>query len=191
MKFLRKYFSQLIFLVIGLLAGFFISWLPIEFEEKINKIGLFNLMLTLLLALYLEFKVRPSFSNNRNEKDILIDQLKEIKEKAIELHDSYIELRDEQPLTGESKSKLLQGFRILSNNIDLFKQADEYCTITKKTQISDAIVKHYLTYKKSLTGHSFNDSAFHYDRLYWTKQEQSYKSLIKSIILSVIDVNKI
>src|SRR5260221_12464569 len=100
MRFLKKYYSQLLFLVIGILAGFFISRLPIQFEPKISWIALADFLLTILLAIYLEFVVRPSISNNRNEKDILIDQLKEIKKEITVVHEKYSLIRNTAPLTG-------------------------------------------------------------------------------------------
>jgi hypothetical protein len=191
MNFLRRYYSQLIFLIIGILAGFFISRLPITFEEKTNWVALANFFLTIGLAFYLEFVVRPSLSNNRNEKDILIDQLKELKGKVIEAHDSYLTKRNINPLTQNDKSDMIVKLRSISNLIDLLKQTDEYCKATKKTEISDKVFKNYLAYKKSLTGQNFNKPDFFYDRYYWNKHDSTYKGFMKGIMYAIIDINKV
>lgn len=190
MKFLRKYYSQIMFLIIGFIIGFFITRLPIKFEEKTNWVSLASFFLTILLAIYLEFIVRPSFSNNRSEKDILIDQLKDIRLEVSNLQSSYINVRDQTPLKPESKQELIAKLRGISNLIDLLKQTDEYCSITRQTEISENIFKEYLAYKKSLTGYKFDKATFYFDRLYWNKCENAYKNLMKATIHSVIDINK-
>ncbi len=191
MNFLRRYYSQLLFLIIGILIGFFISRLPIQFEAKTNWIAFANFFLTILLALYLEFVVRPSFSNNRNEKDLLIDQLNDIRKEIVSIHEKYSETRKKIPIPSEDKNEIVTKFRSFSNLIDMLKQSDEYCSITRKSEMSDNIFKLYLEYKKSLTGHGFNKEAFSYDRLYWKNSETQYKNLLTCIMHSIIDVNKL
>jgi hypothetical protein len=190
MNFLKKYYSQLIFLIIGILAGFFISRLPIEFDTKTNWIQLANFFLTIVLALYLEFVVRPSISNNRNEKDLLIDQLKEIKEKVNNNHEYYLSIRESNPLDQNTKNEILSKLRGISNLINLLKQTDEYCVTTKRSVVSQKVFKAYLEYKKALTGNKFNDDGFSYDRYYFNKHNTIYKSVMQAIIHGTIDVNK-
>ncbi len=190
MKFLRRYYSQLIFLTIGILVGFFISKLPIQFEPKISWISLATFFLTILLALYLEFVVRPSLSNTRNEKDILMDQLKDIKAKLVETHGVYVTARDESPLNYETRTAILMKLRELSNLIDIFKGTDEYCKTYRKLKITGRIISAYLKYKKAMTGYKFNEPSFFFDRRYWNKQDSAYNEHMKIIIHSVIDINK-
>jgi len=191
MKFLRKYFGQLLFLLIGILAGFFISRLPLKFEDKVSWIQLASFFLTIILALYLEFVVRPSFSNNRSEKDFIIEQLKEIKTDVGEIQQKYETLKKETPVTIEGKAELISKFRQLSNKIGFLKKLDTYCSITKNELISDEIFKAYIKYKKSLTGQKFNNKDFIFDRFYWKDQDKFYQEFINCIMCSIIDVNKL
>lgn len=190
MQFLRKYYSQLIFLIIGLLVGFFISRLPIKFEDKISPIALATFFLTILLALYLEFKVRPSLSNTRNEKNILIEHINDIKVKLNDVHNLYISARDHNPVTQQEQTDLLSKLRELSNLISLLKSVDEYCETYQNLLVSEKIIKGYLNYKKALTGKKFNDPNFFFDRLNWKTQENAYRQQMKTLMESVIDINK-
>jgi hypothetical protein len=190
MNFLRKYYSQIIFLFIGFLVGLIINRLPIQFEQKTSWVPFANFFLTILIAVYLEFVVRPSFSNNRNEKDILIDQLKEIQKSVTGIQQLYEQLR-KAVLTSEDKSQLIQKLRSLSNEIDFLKTSDQHCTITKNKKIIKPLFGSYIGYKKALTGNGFDKDGFSYDRLYWKEQEGSFKGLIKAVIHSIIDINKI
>ena len=190
MNFLKKHSSRLIFLVIGILIGFFISRLPIKFEEKISWIALANFFLTVALATYLEFVVRPSFTNNRHEKDFLIEQLNDIRARIVILNKLYIEVREQVPLLQESKSKILIELREISNQIDLLKHTDKYLPrLPRKAIMSDSIFKAYLDYKKMLTGYNFNDTGFSYDRQYWMKANNKFKEATKLLVRTVIDIN--
>ena len=190
MNFLRKYFSQLIFLLIGFLAGFFVSRLPITFDEKISPIAFATFFLTILLALYLEFKVRPSLTNTRNEKDILIDLLTDVKAKLSEINDLYMTSRAHNPVPIEEQTDILSKLRDLSNTIALLKSTDEYCKMYQKLKISNRVVVVYLAYKKAITGNKFNEPNFSFDRLHWKSQEQTYRQHMKVIMESIIDINK-
>jgi len=57
MKFFRAYSSQFIFLIIGILAGFFISRLPIKFEEK--NIGHTGVLQQLTIVLEESYQLVP------------------------------------------------------------------------------------------------------------------------------------
>lgn len=190
MNFLRRHYSKLIFLLIGLTAGFFISRLPLEFEPKTNWVSLASFFLTIFLAVYLEFVVRPSFSNNRNEKDLLIEQLKEIRIQISEIQTTYINIREINPQEPNAKSNLVQNFRNLSNQIDLFKQMESLCTINDSNESSEAVIKAYLLYKRALTGKGFDKSDFFYDRLYWKEHDSIYRQFIKAVIQATIEINK-
>ena len=73
----------------------------------------------------------------------------------------------------------------------MFKNADNYCSITTKSDVSEKLVKMFFKYKKSITGHGFNNSTFHFDRLYWGRHESDYKALLTCITHSILDVNKL
>lgn len=190
MKFLRRYYSQSLFLLIGVLIGFFISRLPIEFEERISWISLATFFLTIILALYLEFAVRPSLTNTRNEKDILIDEIKEIKAKVQTVHAFYTENRSHNPLDLDIKTELLSKIRELSNQIDLVRKTDEYCKSFRRLSLSGRLFIAYVSYKKELTGRKFNEPAFIFDRLFWKEQDAAFRTLQRTCMECIIDINR-
>jgi len=190
MPLLRKYYSQLIFLFVGILVGFSISRLPIQFDDKISPIALATFFLTIVLALYLEYKVRPSLSNTRNEKDILIESISDIKEKLNELHALYMSVRELNPLPEEKQTEILTKLREVSNLISLLKSADKYCKTYQRLAVPDKIIKAYLKYKKSLTGNKFKDPNFTFDRLDWKTQENAYRQHMTALNESIFDYNK-
>ena len=65
--------------------------------------------------------------------------------------------------------QLFTKFRDLSNLIDMFKNADNYCSITTKSDVSEKLVKMFFKYKKSITGHGFNNSTFHSDTTHYVR----------------------
>lgn len=190
MEFLRRHYLSVLFFIIGTIIGFFINRLPLEFEPKTNWVSLASFFLTIALAIYLEFVVRPSFSNNRNEKDLLIDQLKAIQKDLRLLQDGYENMRNTQLLASNLKSDIVSRLRNISNQIDLLTQTDELCTITRSNEISEKVFKYYLLYKRSLTGYGFDKPDFSYDRRYWNKHETAFKNFTKAILHAIIEINK-
>jgi hypothetical protein len=190
MKFLRSFYSQLLFLFMGILIGFFITRLPIQFDPTISWISLATFFLTIILALYLEFRVRPSLTNTRNEKDILITEIKEIKAKVHGINDLYTAIRGQNPLEPEKKSELLGKIRELANQIQLVRQTDEYCKTFRHSHISERLIAVYITYKKSLTSRRFDEANFSFDRVYWSSQEQAFRKMMEISMQCIIDINK-
>jgi hypothetical protein len=190
MKFIRKYYPLFLFFLTGLILGFFISRLPLEFEPKTNWVSLASFFLTIALAIYLEFVVRPSFSNNRIEKDLIINQLKEIRTKIDELNTIYVTAREASLLSQEIKYDIVQRFRFISNQIDFLQQTIELCELSNGSNLSSLVFQPYAGYKRQLTGFGFDKPNFFYDRLHWIKHEKSYKKFIKATMQAIILVNK-
>jgi len=192
MKFLSRYYSQLITLLIGAIVGFLCNRIinGAYFEQKINPVSAASFALTIILALYLEFSVRPSISNNRNEKDLLIDQLKEMKTSLSEIHSLYISSRDNN-LTSDYKKDITVKLRTLSNQINALIELSQYCVISKSFLKKEIFTKPYFSYKAALTGNGFDLDAFVYDRIHFNDTERKYNNLGKAIMHCIVDVNKL
>lgn len=190
MIFLKRYASKIILFIAGVLVGFFISRLPLQFEEKINSIQFANLILTILLVAYVEFVVRPGINDKRNEKDLLIEQLGEIKKSLSGIHDFYLQLRFKTFLSPDDKSAMILKFREFSNNIDLLRQMDSACKKTQGLKLYEKNFSAYLDSKKALTGNKFDDDDFCYEKKTWSAHTAAIRNNFGIIVTTIIEVNK-
>lgn len=191
MKFLKKYYSQIITCLLGGLTGFFIAvtW-KLHFEEKVNPIAVASLILTIIIALYLEFSVRPSISNTRTEKDLLIDQLKEIKVLVSGIQELYHQVHS-TIIAIDNKKLILTKFRMLSNSIQGLKDIIEYSGAKPNGSNCQGLLSTYIKYKQALTGDKFGNSNFQYDKKNFSKHGKAYQDLNSCIQHFIIDVNKL
>ncbi len=173
-----------------MLIGFLISRLPLQFEEKINSIQFANLILTILLVVYVEFVVRPGINDKRNEKDLLIEQIGEIKKSLSGIHDFYLKLRLKTFLSPDDKSAMILKFREFSNNIDLLRQMDSVCKRTQGLKLYEKNFSAYLDSKKALTGNKFDDDDFCYEKKTWSANTAAIRNNFGIIVTSIIEVNK-
>ncbi len=191
LKFFKKYSLKINILLIGMLIGFFVERSTgIVFENKINPIALSSLILTIIIALYLEFVVRPSLSNSRNEKDILIGHLKDMRTFCQEIQSNYNKLSSQDFISSEDKTTLVLQFRILSNHIELLNDIVEYSQI-KDLKNCSYLFKLYLNYKKAFTGFGFDKKEFTYNKVYFSKRDFAYKAFDKALMHLIFDVNKL
>lgn len=189
---MKRYSTYFIILICGILIGFFFErFSKVTFDDKINPIALAGLLLTIVIALYLEFVVRPSLSNSRNEKDIIIDELKEIRKICTNIQSCYNRVQSHAPISQEEKSELLQIFRTLSNQIEVLRDVVKYSKIKSIEENCKNLFSAYLKYKKSFTGFGFDRKDFYYDRVNYSKHEVSYKSFDKETMHFIFDVNKL
>lgn len=192
MNFLKNRYSQILCLIIGALSGFFFYHIrAVQFEDKISWISFATFLLTIVLALYLEFRVRPSISNDRVEKDLVIDQLKVVREAASAVHDYYTTLKSQIPVDPASKTELVRKMRNISNEIDLLKQTVEHCQTTKKSTMPKSIFGAFIQYKRAVTGFKFDEASFSYNSEFWSKTDSKYKNLRMIVQHAIIDINRI
>ncbi len=179
-------------LICGILIGFFFErFSKVTFDDKINPIALAGLLLTILIALYLEFVVRPSLSNSRNEKDIIIYELKETRKICITIQSCYNRVQSHNPISVEEKAELIQNFRTLSNQIEVLKDVVKYSKIKSLEANCKNLFDAYLKYKKAFTGFGFDKKDFAYSKMNYSKHEVSYKSFDKETMHFIFDVNKL
>ncbi len=174
-----------------MIGFFFERFFKVTFDDKINPIALAGLLLTIVIAIYLEFVVRPSLSNSRNEKDIIIDELKEIRKICSEIHSFYNKIQSHVPIPYEEKTELLQIFRTLSNQIEVLLDVVKYSKIKSIEPNCTSLFLAYLKYKKSFTGYNFDKKDFAYDRINYSKHDVSFKSFDKETMHFIFDVNKL
>lgn len=186
-----KYRNQLLFLFIGIEIGFFISrHAPFNFEDKINPVDFANLFLTLILAIVLALYIEPSTENSRVEKDLLIDQLKDVKSSAKEIHSLFVENFNQNPLIPQNKQKMVSGFRNISNQMDLFLNQAEYSKSKFICNQKDELKNQLFRYKKTLTGNTFNSASFTYSVSSFNRYEAQYLNFSKKINQLIIEINR-
>src|SRR5215217_164590 len=121
MIFIRQFGVRIVFLLIGLILGIFIPMIPfLNFDNSINPIDVVNVVVTLILAITVAFFIEPMNEQTRAEKELLIEQLKEVKAESKSLHDNIISAYRQIPLLSQERFQILASLRSLSNQLYLF-----------------------------------------------------------------------
>ncbi len=191
MKYLKQYRNQLLFTLIGIFVGFFIErFTHIDFKDKVDPISFANLILTLVIALLLALFIQPSNESARIEKNLHIEQLKEIKEIAKNIHNLFVLNYGIQPLNNDVKQSFISQFRNLSNQIDFFFSQTEFSKNENLSSQKKIIIDQLVKYKSAITGGSFNKNNFIFKSLPYNKYDNPYKNFSKKIIELIILGNK-
>lgn len=191
MRFFRVYGSHIITLLIGLLFGFFFWRYPyLMWESQINPMDFANLILTLILAWIIGFYIEPHNEERRVEKDLLIEQLKEVKIISKSIHDLLIENFHQNPLKESTKQKILNQLRNLSNQMQLFLDQSFHCQqnhiVNRKIEIQEM----YYVFKRSITGGNFQASTFTFSAISVQRYELSFRKFEKEVNNLILDVNR-
>ncbi len=191
MQYFHKYKFQIIFLLVGVQIGFFISRLPfINIEEKINVVDLLNLTVTITLAFLIAFYIEPKSQNNRIEKDIIIDNLKEISTCCKAIFNSLATHYKEVPLSEDNKNEMILKFKVLSNQIFSVRHQAEHCENLALTNGVNDLVSIYFEFKRRYTGFNFNSSTFKYNFVSLGSYQKSYLDTVKRIETLIFEVNR-
>ncbi len=191
MKFIRIYKVQILSILVGVIIGLLVNHLfKINFEDKVNPVDFANLFVTLILAIVIAFYVEPSNESVRVEKDLLIEQLKDLKSSVKDIHSLFVLFYDEAPLQNVNKQKFITSFRSTSNQLDLFINQMNHCNNNLSAVEETELKNTFFRYKKTLTGGNFNSLTFTFSSASEVKYETLYLNLTKKINHLILDINK-
>ncbi len=191
MHFIRTYKGQILFLLIGVLGGFFVARIKtFVFDDTINPMDFANLILTLFLAILIGLYIEPTEESKRSEKEMLNDQLKEVKSASKEIHDLFVSHYSATPLETERKNEIKLLFRNLSNQMNLFLDQANHSKYSLITRQEKDIKQKLFKLKQTITGGQFEKSDFTFKKSHYNIYDNAFLSFSKEINHLMIDINK-
>jgi len=139
-------------LLLGLIVGFLSSDFPlIEFENKLKIYEVFNLFLTLLIAVSIPFIVKKSIDDKRAIKAFLSEEVKSVINNLSQIKELFVNCNTCGAITRDNKDDLIRLFNNLEIQINsLEEQLDVSFKAQSKSMIKE-IKEEYFTYDRFVT----------------------------------------
>jgi hypothetical protein len=139
-------------LLMGLIIGFLLSDFPlIVFDNKLKVYEVFNLFLTLSIAISIPFIVKKSIDDKRAIKALLSEEVKSVINNLSLIKDLIVKCNINGTITREDKDDIIRLF----NNLELqINSLNEQLDISFKTQsknMINEIKEEYFTYDRFVT----------------------------------------
>jgi hypothetical protein len=179
----------------GIIAVFvFIFWLVnagygnYSINHEIDAVSLATLCVNIIIAFILQYYFFARASDDRAEKDILIENLQDVLKTLRACRDEIIACRatKNQKITVDSQRKIFVALRNLSNGLDNLETAVEMSGCSALTKEFEVIQTKFFDYRKAAT-EQFPDA---YERSDITYQEKTHRELNKELLSLGFKVNR-
>jgi len=161
------------------LAGFSIN-------HDIDPINLATLGVNIFIAFFLQYYFAARATDDRAEKDILIDNVRDVFNMLRSCRDEVNACHSVGKISRESQKKIIKLYRNLSNGLDNLQTAIEMSECKKLGRESEAIGERFYKYKAAATGkfpHPYDPSDIGY-------QDQTYRALNKELHSLAFRINQ-
>ncbi len=138
----------------GLCLGLLIKQkLPVRFKEELDLLPLLQVVATLIIALLITHYGKQRADDQRVEKEILIEQLRDCQTKAKEIYSEFYGCCEAGQVSDVQSRKFVQAMRDLSNQLNTLKKVIGYFGEPPQlAQRWDKSWGFYLDFKTSVTG---------------------------------------
>ena len=165
-------------------AGLRLWGLRLNLDIKPTELA--SLLVTVFIAVFLQYYLATQVSDRRVEKNLLIDDCQDAAVILRNCRDVFWASYDSGKLTNQNKTSILRLLRSLANSLDAVETAVGLSQFSKLKSQAGAIKNAYFDYKNVLTGGEFPAKPYAADVL--TEHEKSYRILnvrIKSLLFAI------
>lgn len=156
---MRRLYSLLIallFFAIGLCTGYFgRQLLTIEFKKEFGLSDLLSFVTTIAIGLIVGNYLQQRYSNARVEKDLLIEDIKDVVRFTQDVRNIYWDCFHKQQISPDARVSMLAVLRNIANALTQLEKSLNDCKKTVGTLSIQAIKESYYEYKAVLTGGNF------------------------------------
>jgi hypothetical protein len=138
----------------------------------------------IFIAFFLQYYFASRASDDRAEKDILLDNARDVFGMLRSCRDEVMSCHGIAKVSKASQQKIIRLYRTLSNGLVNLQNAIEMSGCTKLTEDCDAVLKRFVDYKVAATG------KFPYDPSDIGYQEQTYRNLMRELHSLAFKINK-
>jgi hypothetical protein len=153
-------------------------------NHELDPVNVVTLAVNIFIAFFLQYYFASRASDDRAEKDILLDNMRDVFGMLRLCRDEVISCHGIAKVSKASQQKIIRLYRTLSNGLVNLKIAIEMSGCTKLTGHCDTALKRFFDYKVAATG------KFPYDSSDISYQEQTYLNLMKELHSLAFKLNK-
>jgi hypothetical protein len=186
-----KYLISIAFLVVGIILGLVIpEIIKINFSKGISPGELIDIFLTLFVAIIIPIYIKSNLQNRRIEKDILIEQAKEVRNYLDQIREIVTDCYHGNSIQLENQKSINKLIRKLSNSINSLNDELCYCKMKLDKCSNDCFFQTFVEYKKTVTGQNYGSPKYAYSDKTYKDQEQIHDKFKKLINRLIIQINR-
>ncbi len=178
--------------MIAMLGGVFLAahngLLGFSIEHKLNPVELATLAVSIFIAYFLQYYFISRAADDRSEKDILIDSLRDVLATVRDCRDTLIGCHDTKTISATHVKSIKLLFRKIANGLDNVETALGMSQCSALSEECKAIQDAFFNYKSAATGGSFPSHP--YDSHAFTDQEKTYRALNQRLHALVFKINQ-
>lgn len=168
-------------------VGAWSGWLGFCLNREIDPVSLATLGVTIFIAFFLQYYFAAKASDDRAEKDILIDSLRDALTTLRLCRDAVIACHESGKITKINERSILSLFRRLANALDNVETALAMSQRSALGAGCSEVQDAFFGYKGAATGGKFPKP---YDRHDYGYQEQAYRKLSEKLHSLVFQINQ-
>jgi hypothetical protein len=189
MTWLKGVFCVLGGLVAGFLVGHFSrAFLSLDLKKEVSVADIFNFLTAVVIALLLQNIVQKRYSNERIEKDLLIENIKEVILVFKDTRTLFISVYNMKRIPLDDSKAIMGLLRNLANSLRSLEVCLKECSIEVETTRLEELKRLYFEYKRILTGGTFPSKP--YSGEIFNEEETIYSELYSKLQLLIFNVNR-
>lgn len=181
--------AMVIFMALcGMFWAAHIGWYGLSIEHKLDGVNVATLAVNVFIAYFLQYYFISRAADNRSEKDILIDGLRDVLASVRQCRDTVLACQDAGKITPTSAKSIKLLFRKIANGMENVETAIEMSRCSGLKDECKEIQHALFSYKSAATGGNFPSKP--YDAQAFSYQERTYRALSEKLHDLVFKVNQ-
>lgn len=163
-----------------------VGWHGFSINHQVDAISLATLGVNIFIAFFLQYYFASRASDDRAEKDILLDNLRDAFNMLRSCRDEVFGCHSKEKISKESQRKIVALYHRLSNGLENLQTAIEMSACAELRKECDTIRDLFHKYKAAGTGkfpHGFEATDISY-------QDQAYRNLNQALHGMAFKINR-
>jgi hypothetical protein len=156
----------------------------LSINHELDPINLLTLGVNIFIAFFLQYYLASRATDDRAEKDILIDNVRDVFNILRSCRDEVMSCHGIRRVSADNQKKIVKLYRNLSNGLENLQTAIEMSGCKKLEKECEAVFEKFVKYKGAAT------NKFPYDSADISYQEQTYRALMRELHSLAFKVNK-
>jgi hypothetical protein len=165
-----------------------IGWHGFTIEHKLNPVELATLAVNIFIAYFLQYYFISRAADDRSEKDILIDSLRDVLSGVRQCRDTLWACHDAGRIGASQAKSIKLVLRKIANGLDNVETALGMSQFSNLADECKDIQAALFSYKAAATGGSFPSQP--YDAVTFTHQEKTHRALNQKLHDLVFKINR-
>lgn len=178
----------IVILIIGVILGIIIhSNVIITIDEKIRYSEILNWLTTIVIGVIIGYYLKNKYENNKIIKNYLLDDLKNISSKIINVKSYCYDLRSVVEFSEDQRKEIISRVNLLDKEITVFLDLLKDCNNSKFTSVNEILVNYLNSLNRKLTSDGLYENPI--PKIYFDEimaEGSKFESAVRKITLDII-----